>query len=101
MIGDLYFNKVEMGANTGLIGDAVSNFGLAGVFIMPIVLILVLRVLDMCTYGVENKLYIATAVLYAIILISSFLPTVLLTHGLIILAFVLFIMPKKMEKTLK
>jgi hypothetical protein len=93
-IGEVYFNKSEMSANNGLISDAITNLGIAGIVIMPIILVLVLRFLDKCAYGIDKKIYISTAVIFAIIILSSFLPTVLLTHGLLLLGVVLLLIPR-------
>ena len=98
MIADSYFGKPDMASNSGLVSDAVANFGPVGVVIMPVVLVIVLRLLDKCAEGVEKRLYISMSVIIAFILISTFLPTVLLTHGLIALGLVLLIMPRKEEE---
>lgn len=97
IIGTFYFNKSQMGANNGLISDAITNLGIPGIVIMPIILILVLRFLDKCAYGIDKKLYIITSVIFSFIIISSFLPTVLLTHGLLFLGIVLLLIPRKDE----
>lgn len=98
MIGMVYFNKPEMGANNGLVSDAITNLGIPGIVIMPIILMMVLRFLDKCAYGIDKKLYIVTSVIFAFIIISSFMPTVLLTHGLLFLGIVLLIIPRKEAK---
>lgn len=94
IIGAYYFGKPDMGANSGLISDAVTNLGIAGIFIMPIILVIILKILDMCSEGIEKRIYISTSITIAFILISSFLPTVLLTHGLIALCIVLMLIPR-------
>ena len=94
IIGANYFGKPNMGANSGLISDALANFGLAGVIIMPLILVIILRLLDKCAEGVDKRLYISTSIIIAFIFISSFLPTVLLTHGMIALGLVLMIIPR-------
>lgn len=97
VIGTVYFNSSSMGANNGLISDAITNLGILGIFIAPFFLVLVLRFLDKCACGIEKRLYIVTSVIFAFIIISSFLPTVLLTHGLLMLGIVLLLIPRKKE----
>ena len=94
-IGEVYFDKVEMSANNGLISDAIANLGIAGIVIMPVILILILRTLDKCAYGIDKKIYISTAAIFAMIILSSFLSTVLLTHGLLLLGIVLLLIQRK------
>ena len=94
LIAANYFGRPEMESNSGLVSDAVANFGAAGVLIMPLALVIVLRLLDKCAEGVDKRLYISMSVIIAFILISTFLPTVLLTHGLIALGIVLLLMPR-------
>lgn len=94
VIGAEYFHRAEMGANNGLISDAITNWGIIGIFIMPIIIVLVLRSLDKCAFGIDKKIYIVTSVTFAFIIMSSFLPTVLLTHGLLVLGIVLMLLPR-------
>ena len=95
MIGDIYFNKPEMGANNGLISDAFTNFGLIGIIIMPLFVILVLKILDACSEGLNNRIIIASAIIITFIFISSFFFTILLTHGLIALCIILYLLPRE------
>ena len=98
MIGDVYFNKSAMGANSGLISDAITNMGYVGIVIMPIILSLFLRFMDSLAFGIKKRIYISTAITSSFILISSFLPTALLTHGLLALGLVLAVIPREEEK---
>ena len=95
MIGDLYFGRADMGANSGLISDAITNMGISGIVILPVVLAFLLRFMDICARGIEKKIYISVAVIISFIFISSFLPTILLTHGLIALCVILIILPRE------
>lgn len=98
MIGDVYFNKSAMGANNGLISDAITNMGYVGIVIMPIILSLFLRFMDSFAFGIKKRIYISTAIMTSFILISSFLPTALLTHGLLALGLVLAVIPREEKK---
>lgn len=97
VIGGEYFNRFEMGANNGLISDAITNWGIVGIIVMPVILVIVLRFLDKCASGIDKRIYIVTSVTFAFIIMSSFLPTVLLTHGLLALSLVLMILPRETD----
>ncbi|MBU5676534.1 oligosaccharide repeat unit polymerase [Alkaliphilus sp. MSJ-5] len=97
MIGDIYFSRPEMGANSGLISDAISNLGIIGVVIMPIMIAIALKLFDNCIKGLNKRLYIALCVLVAYYFISSFLFTILLTHGFLALCIVFYLLPRDSE----
>lgn len=97
LIAAIYFGKQEMGANSGLISDAITNMGIAGIIIMPIILALLLRFMDSLAVGINKRIYILPAVTTALNLINSFLPTILLTHGLLALFLILALIPKNTE----
>jgi hypothetical protein len=54
VIGYEYYQMV-MGANTGLLGSAVLNFGKLGVFLEPVLIVLFLRLVDKVTIEIENN----------------------------------------------
>lgn len=95
IIGDVYFNQPGMNCNNGLISDAVSNLGLWGIVILPIILILVLRFMDICADNVDERIFLASAIYFAVILSNTFLFTALLTHGMFFGCLVLFFMKEK------
>ena len=80
-----YLGFPAMHANNGLFSDAISNFGLLGVVIMPILLILFLLLFDKCTIGLNRALLMAVSVLLSVCLVNSPLITLLFAGGFIIL----------------
>ncbi len=92
IIGFQYFGRTSMNANNGLIADAVTNFGKPGIFIMPIILIYVLRLFDRSTVGLDKRLSAATALYLSNTIINTFLMPVLITHGMLILMIILSMM---------
>ena len=94
LIGFIYFNKPDMGANNGLMSDAYANFGFIGLLIMPIIVIFSLKILDACVEGLDIRIFIISAVTLAFIFISSFFFTILLTHGFIALCLISYILPR-------
>lgn len=97
MIGERYFGTVTA-ANNGLISDAITNMGLAGVILVPGLYAVVLRTLNIVSEGLNARLHLAVVMYIAAELVNTFLFRVLLTHGLIITMFVLYIMTRDMVK---
>ena len=60
LIGEKYFNKMEMWTNTGFIPDAYSNLGILGVFItatlMALILLIVSKRVDQCQGKMKKAL---------------------------------------------
>ncbi len=95
MIGGIYGNSYETNANNGLLSDAIANWGHIGILIMPIILCLVLCVLDDTSKRLDPRIYILSALYLSIVLTNTFLTTVLLTHGLLIVMIILFLMRRE------
>ena len=62
---------------------------------MPIILCLVLCVLDDSSQGLDSRIYILISLYLTIALTNTFLNTVLLTHGLLIIIFIMHLMSRK------
>ncbi len=90
-IGSLYMGS-SYWMNCGLFADAFTNMGNLGVLLFPWVLVFFLRVLDNCSRKLDIHIYITSSLYIALSLINSFLSTVLITHGLIVLMILLYIM---------
>lgn len=83
VIGELYFGGFETGANSGLISDAVANFGYFGIILYPIVLGILMYKMNIMFVRKNIKIVYLFSVYFSIILISSFLKTGILTHGIL------------------
>ncbi len=93
LIADVYADKVSS-FNNGLISDAMANLGPAGLIIMPLLLVIVLKLLDYSAEGLDIRIYITVALYASVVLTNSFLFTVLLTHGLIVAMILLRMMER-------
>ena len=93
MIGVIYFETVTA-ANNGLISDAVTNMGLAGVILAPCLYAVVLRTLNNVSEGLDARIHLAVAMYIAAELINTFLFRVLLSHGLLITMIILYYMSR-------
>ena len=80
-----------MSANNGLISDAVSNLGNVGIFVFPIVIIIILYYIDRCSEGIDMRIMLVTVIYISILFLSSFVVTILVTHGLIFLMFIMYL----------
>lgn len=90
MISGLYFNDYGSGANNGLFSDAYSNLGVLGVFIIPFILVLILKLFDLCASAIDAKLLLGVIISCFIALFSASFSIALLSNGLIIMMLVLY-----------
>lgn len=97
LISDVFFNKVEMSSNNGLIGDAFANFGWISLLIYPLLIILILKVLDFSAQNVNVKITFAVCVEMFIMLTNQSLFTALLTGGILAIIILFLVIPKDEE----
>ena len=93
MIGELYEKKVTS-ANNGLLSDAVTNLGYAGILVMPLFLAFLFRILDRCSEGIDSRIYVTVSIYLAVTMTNSFIFTILLTHGLLVTMLLLAMMKR-------
>ena len=100
LIGGLYSSYgYQSSANNGLISDAIANMGIVGIFVMPLVLVALLKLFDKCSLGMHNGLIITLGIQFALILVNTFLMTSLLTNGLLVLLFLLAFVNRNVWQT--
>lgn len=97
MIGDIYFHK-DTSANCGLVADAMTNMGVAGLFVLPFVLSIFFLILDKCVKNINEKIYFVAFVYIAYVLNNAFFTTAMLSHGIFGLMIVMWILSKMEEK---
>ncbi len=88
----------DLNVNHGLFGDAFANLGYAGVLVLPIILIIILRILDSAAYHVDKKAMIAPSLLIAMMYINSTWSTVFLTGGLLLACVCFYLYPTKAKQ---
>jgi len=93
IIGD--FNGSGAAANNGLFSDAYANLGVAGMIIMPIMLIIILKILEIISKGLLPEVTVSVVVMVSITLISSSFFTNLLSHGILLTMVTLLLIPKQ------
>lgn len=80
-----WFFGFSQGANDGLIADAVTNLGVVGIFIMPVAVAFVLRIVDIYTDNMDQRFVVCVALYLTLMLMSMFLLPILLTGGLLVI----------------
>lgn len=85
LIGEVYFNRIDMAANNGLVSDGYMNFGTWGVIINVLMVSLYFSILN--SLKIPAK-YFGLFMLVVFSFVSSSFFTVLLTHGAFALLFV-------------
>lgn len=97
LIAVVYYNSPEASANNGLLSDAYANMGFVGIFIMPFVLVLMLKILDACAEGLDIRVVVVSGIMIAFTFVSSFFFTIMLTHGLMALCVILYLLPRQKQ----
>ena len=92
-ISELYGTVRGGRANNGMFSDAFVNLGTFGLFIMPILLTLVLKLFSIVLRGQNKSIVFFTAVVLGTTLTGAFLTRCLLTHGFLLILLVLYFMP--------
>lgn len=95
IIGANYFNTPDQMCNNGLLSDAFMNFGFVGVFIMPFLVFLFLKLFNRCADHLDQIYLIPCFVSIVYTFLSSSLFTVLLTHGFLFTCIILLMLPRR------
>lgn len=96
-IGEIY-NNLGNNANNGLFSDAFSNLGYIGVFVMPVVLLIVLYTVDMCTIKLNPALIGIFGLLITFSIINTSIFTVIMTHGMLAMCVVMILLKRDIIK---
>lgn len=99
IIGETYVGE-NCNANNGLFSEAYSNFGILGCVILPFLLVLILKLLEIWIRGQDNSIILFFAAACALIFGSGNISTGLLSNGIIVTAlfFMLFRGQRRSEK---
>lgn len=93
-ISYIFLNSPGGFANNGLLGDAYSNAGYIGLFLVSVLLVIICKLFDFSSYGL-NKLYcIGVSIYIAFGLLNSVCTTVMVTHGGFIGILLLYCLPR-------
>lgn len=97
VIGEYRGHEME-NANSGLLGDLFANLPtFPGIILLPLILIVCFRLLDMTAHSLRSKILIPICFYYACIFLSGFWSTSLLSNGFLLTCLLLYIYPNKEE----
>lgn len=100
IIGYLYSGRVDVYANTGLCGDAYSQFGWFSLLIFPLLIILMLKLFDACSRGLDIRIVFVSCVAFALGFTNGSFWGLMLTNGFIVTCLFLYLMPRKLKQVL-
>ena len=90
------FMNTGSNANNGMLGDMYANLPAAlGVFIMPLIVVLCFRLLDISAEKLPSAITISICVNYGIGLANGAWSTILISHGFLLACVLLYIFPVK------
>jgi len=95
IIGDEYFGQPDMQANNGMFADAYLNLGYIGIIIYPLIYAFFFKFCASISRGVNEKILMFAVIIIVFTLHSTAFTTTLLTHGLLAICLLLYIMPKR------
>lgn len=95
LMGEQDSGSITSRANNGLFSDAFYNFGLLGIILFPIVLIVILKIIEYAAKNLSYKINFILVITITFILINLPFTTALVTAGIIPLIFILYFMPRK------
>ncbi len=93
VIGNNFKTQV-INSNNGFMADVWANLGLIGLFVMPIILIVCLRLLDFAAHKLDIRIVIGLVIFFAFVFANSSWSTALISHGFLLTCIVLFLFPK-------
>ena len=97
ILADFHNRDYYARANVGLFADAMMNLGYIGVFIFPLLLNLVLKVLDGASKGLEPSVIFMLTICLSFVFLNLNLTIALMTGGIILMIPILYSLPRKGE----
>lgn len=91
----------QSSANTGMLGDLFANLPVAlGLFLIPLILILCFRLLDMTSQRTELKLLLPICLYSATTFVNASWSVALLSHGFLLACILMYFFPKEKERSI-
>lgn len=94
IIGEIDYGTDLTYANTGMCGDAYAQFGWAGMFLYPMLIVLVFRLLDASAKGLDSRIMCVFSVIFAAVYINGSFFSILLTNGVLFFPLLFMIIPR-------
>jgi hypothetical protein len=97
LIGYYFYGNPRTYANVAFLGDAFMQFGFIGIIIFVLMLSVVLIFLDSLAKGKNKFLVISVISMPLFSLTNAALLTTMLTHGLALALFIIYLLPKEKQ----
>lgn len=97
IIGKTYYGSAAVNANNGLFSDAYANLGIAGVLILPIMIIIVLKIMEGAGQHIPQEVWTVCTIQTFMAFLSSSFFTVLVTHGVIFICIMLYMLSPRQD----
>ena len=95
IIGSQYSESIGMMANNGLFSDAYANLNIFGIFLLPVILVIIFKVGDSVSLNLPGKLMFLPIISITASFNSGFFTSVLLTNGIILLLLSIYYYPRE------
>ena len=89
------FNTQITNESNGLLADVWAHLGVVGLFVMPIIIIVCFRLMDMVTKGIDERYLLGLMIYYAEAFTNATWSTVLLSHGFLVMCIMLWFFPRE------
>lgn len=99
-IGDHYMGSIDIECNNGLFSDAYMNMGIFGCFLYPVIYALFIKLCSSAFRYADKGLIVFAAIIMSYTLEGSEFSTSLLTHGLFLLAFTMYVLSSNQKKNI-
>lgn len=95
LIGDVYFNRPEMTAVVNMFMEGYTAFGYFGIFLVTFILKFIINTLDAIYLHRSNQniIMLVFSVTFAMIINSSSILTIILTHGMALFILLFLLLP--------
>jgi len=94
MMGEEDIGDFSARANNGLFTDAYLNFGGIGVFIFPLIVVCILKILEGASKGLDPKILFIVSTAVSFVLLGVPFSTALFTSGIVVLSLFLYTLPR-------
>lgn len=99
LLGDYDIGDITARANNGLFSDAYMNFGILGVLIFPVIIVLILKALDGATKGLSQRILFIVTSSTSFVFLGLPFTTALLSAGIVVLIILFYTLPREKEKS--
>lgn len=98
LMGEEDIGEIAARANNGLFSDAYFNFGVIGIILFPIILVVILKLLDAAVKDLNGKIKFMIVITITFILLNLPITTGLISAGVLPLIFILYFIPRGIKE---